>query len=285
MNNKSLYKISKNLSFLFDSEDLNSIYQNIMSLSYRHSEFFRIKQLKPLDYIKISILIYSYKKTNDFSLGENMISGLYFFKIVSTDGELITKECGGCDGSGDIACDYCDGDGYNTCRDCNGRGKITCQECDGDGEITDDEGNQQTCESCDGNGDENCDECDGDGTISCNECDGNGTWTCNDCNGDGDYISDDYNYQIVDYCYWDRKILSYMVDSYELKKPISDQNIAENNTEYLTLSDYEIESSEEIGEEDMFYCAYLSYDPIITHSGYNLSLSHTNLDGYLSETQ
>lgn len=84
-----------------------------------------------------------------------------------------TKECWGCEGSGQVEEEY-----QEICPNCHGdykgyKGEKTCGTCGGTG--------KRTCSSCNGSGKKRCEKCGGRGKVGCSQCHGNGSVKCPEC--------------------------------------------------------------------------------------------------------
>lgn len=251
---EKLKNISKKISDLVSVTDLQSIYDKIIMLSKKQKEYFQI--FSGVDIIKLSIYVFSYKKSKKFDYADSIISELYFFELINTEGENFVKRCENCDGDGHVNCDECGGSSYVDCSNCYGSGEIDCEECDGKG-TTDDEGTE--CTVCSGTGEEECYDCEGEGTISCDECGGDGVVTCDECNGNGEIDTDEIIYNVYDYCYWGRKTYNTLEMSFELGRPAFDESLfLDINKKSLRLASYYYNSTETLPQEDKTYCSYVS---------------------------
>ena len=178
-------------------DDPGEVYYDVRKIAETQSDYFF--HLGADNIIKLTLYIYSLKKTGDLKLGEKMINNLSFIQLLVTNNEPSIKECESCAGSG-----------METCERCKGSGLIECPKCDGDGEVS--------CDWCDENDDEECDECFGSETMSCNNCEGSGyvycpscrregETVCRTCGGEGEIESEnEVSYEIYFIATWNKQI-------------------------------------------------------------------------------
>ena len=222
--NDKIKKLAKNISELIPTfETMQETYDFLTSFMKKQKDYFSHKS--PNDIVKLLIYIWSYKKTNDFQVGDDMLNTVSFAVVFETQGNTYTKTCDYCDGDGELKCSVCDGTGTLECDHCNGSGEVSCRECEGDGRVIGDDG-EENCEYCDGTGEEACDVCDGEGEVSCNNCDG-GKEQCPDCDGEGEIETDESEYTKYFIMTWSK----YIKHRCEL---------TENDTD-ITMSEYEFD--------------------------------------------
>jgi hypothetical protein len=216
---EKLKKISLKLSKRYKKHILQEIYTSLMKDVMNNWDYFN--KFYPVDYVKMTIYIFSLFETGKFELGEKMIQNSYvgnYFEF--GEGDFALETCENCGGDGYVNCDTCDGNGKEECDDCSGSGNISCESCDGSGE--DDEGD--SCDECRGNGEVKCDRCDGEGTFTCNNCGGDSQEECFDCRGKGEIESDKLVYYNTTFVTWDDKLINMFRNSNELAKPTSIQD-------------------------------------------------------------
>jgi hypothetical protein len=271
--NEKLKKVARKLSTKYKTKGLDSIYRKLMTDVYNNEDYFG--HYKPQDLLKITLYIYSFIRTNDFKLGDNMIENSWIGNLFEFQQDNFANEsCNDCGVNGYVDCDNCDGSGEIECNECNGSGQVTCGECDGSGE--DDEGDE--CLECKGGGEVDCDDCDSKGTVSCNECGGDGSETCNECGGNGEIESEELLYMNTSFITWDKELIYSFRNSLELRKPSSIQeSLANYYDENRILYIDENESSQEFSTEvepDKIYCFYLEplNDSYLTLRKHNKSI-------------
>jgi hypothetical protein len=172
------------------------LYKKDSSPTEVYLSFIKNPEFKPLlnkvltgkDVIIYSFMIPRYKDNLDLGGLYDMIRYyLTAFQIVFVDVHHPKKECGECNGTGEVDCSECNGMGEVDCGECNGSGQQECEDCGGDG--YDDEGGG--CSTCNGNGEVDCSECGGDGSLRCTYCGSDGLETCSECNGKGEITAYD----------------------------------------------------------------------------------------------
>ena len=208
-----LKKIAINLSS--DFENVNTptdVYASVMELAKQQKEYF-INYIGLMNLIKLTIYIWSYKKTQDFRFAESIFKKMEFVTFLSHEEEYYLESCDTCDGDGNTPCDECDNRGTVTCDECDGEGEQECSSCDGSGEVEDEEGDMVKCDECNGRGVVDCDTCDGEGEVNCENCNGNGYETCYTCAGDGEVESNDYVYSLTYLVTWNSDILRFIENS------------------------------------------------------------------------
>jgi hypothetical protein len=218
--NEKLKKISLKLSKRYKSPSLEDIYPKFMSDVKNNMEYFSKYDEK--DYIKIVFYIHSILETGGFEWGDGMIKNSWvgnYFEFGEDD--FAMEECDNCNGNGDVSCDDCDGNGSIPCEICDSSGSIQCTDCDGVGE--DDDGD--TCSNCAGEGVIDCENCEGDGNTTCDSCNGNSTESCQECDGSGEVESSKLTYYNTTFVTWDKQLVNMFMNSFELEKPTSIQNL------------------------------------------------------------
>lgn len=173
MNNEKLKNIAKKIGGNFkNSETPTDLYRSFTSLALSQKEYF-LNRFEPYQLIKLIIYCWSFKKTNNFDLGDKIINELEFLTLTYHSSEEYLKDCPTCYGAGTDVCSECQGYGTIECDECRGRGKVDCPECDG---------NDPECEVCDSFGKVYCAACDGYERVDCDHCD-EGYVTCHTCDG------------------------------------------------------------------------------------------------------
>jgi len=234
-------------SFVFDA------YTTFMREVIANEEYF--SRYSPDQLVKIPIYIYSIIETNVFDLGDSMIKNDWIGNIFEFGfDDFADEQCYNCDGSGYISCDECEG-GSAQCDNCDGVGKVECYTCGGDGS----DGDGDSCDDCIGDGESDCEWCDGEGTVPCRNCGGDGSFECGDCSGSGEIESSKLKYWNTTIIVWNKKLINMFMNSYELEKPISHQDLLPyiNQSEMSYLQN--IEDAEEFKTEvkpDKKYCFY-----------------------------
>ena len=258
---KKLRNLSKKLEGLISGKTPQEIYNNLVSVMKKQSDYFKMHDKDFL--VSLIFYIYSYKKTQDFELGQKMVNNLFFANLFSPANENYRVSCDNCGGDGDIECGECYGSGQVDCHNCGGEGVEECYECEGAGEVEDqnDEGvwHTHTCGLCDGKGQIECTTCDGDRVESCDECRGNGRESCYECNGAGDVESEELIYYVYEICAWSKDIY----DRCELKMNTDEPTFSENEfykfrSSYILLHHFDDHDELIDGlETDELYCFLL----------------------------
>lgn len=96
------------------------------------------------------------------------------------DGGTVT--CGGCRGSGAVACNHCQ-------FTASFSGRVRCDACHGERGNHDTDGKWFNCYQCGGRGDMYCRACGGTQKMRCGGCGGHGAHTCSTCAGNG-FVTD-----------------------------------------------------------------------------------------------
>ena len=253
--NKKIKKIALKLASSLKSNDFDELSRTIIKYTNDNKEYF--SQFKPNEIVKMILYVYSVKKFGNIDIGDELIEKSYVGAYFSVDLEdFYSKECVVCAGSGYQTCSMCDSDGQVYCDECNANGKIECDECDGFGEIDD-----ETCDNCNGTGEIDCDNCGGDGKNTCNDCSGNGEINCEECDGSGQEETDENNFMIYSFITWDSSLVKDLFNSYELERPIieQDDDIINNNETFFRTNIEESHSNfSSIVESEKKYCFNLS---------------------------
>ena len=235
-------------------DDPGEVYYDVRKIAETQSDYFF--HLGADNIIKLTLYIYSLKKTGDLKLGEKMINNLSFIQLLVTNNEPSIKECESCGGSG-----------METCERCKGSGLIECPKCDGDGEVS--------CDWCDENDDEECDECFGSETMSCNNCEGSsyvycpscrreGETVCETCGGEGEIESEiEVSYEIYFIATWNKQIQDFCELRTETLEPVmSLSQFLRLSNDYLQLTRWDGSAELNI-DKDQMYCLDFSNEPEI----------------------
>lgn len=259
----NLEVFAKKISILFPKNlnRLQEFFNFLMDMKKNKSQF--IGHINSTNIIKLTFLIFSYKTTGDFSLGNSMMSSLGFANLFATEGVPY-----------EIECPECDGTERQTCGDCRGSGDVTCDDCSGNG--MDDEG--YSCHNCGGSGESTCNNCGGAGDVSCHVCE-----------GDGYVETNEISYEYYGICTWS----NYLKDKCELREgsyePIlTFDNFIDLNEDYiiLDLENKHQEFNNQIQKDEM-YCTYYSDNPMfektisLTRPSIIISKSFNDLEPYL----
>jgi hypothetical protein len=257
---------------------MQETYEFLIDLMKKQKDYFSHKS--PSDIVKLLIYIWSYKRTNDFQLGDDIMNDISFAVVFETQGENYIKTCEHCDGYGENSCDVCDGTGTIQCDECDGDGRVPCDECDGDGRQMGN-GEWENCEYCDGTGRESCNGCGGNGDITCDNCGGGGKEECSDCSGKGDIETDEQEYTKYFIMTWNK----YIKQRCELTENDSDITMSEYEFDKLRNKYVKLFMSQEHTEFADFvrpnevYCAMyddspkmiLNYDMRLQPHNYNIN--------------
>jgi len=233
-------------------DNVGFVYQGVRMIAMNQTDYFL--HFGPDFLIKLTLYIYSLKKTGDLKLGEKMINNLSFIQLLVTDNEPSIKECKSCDGSGMEICDRCKGSGLIECPKCEGDGEVSCEWCDGD--------DSEECDECLGEETMNCDKCGGEGGIHCPTCRGEITTVCETCGGEGEIV-DEYEvvYEIYFIATWNKQIQDLCELRAETLEPVM------SLTRFLRLSDEFLElirwknSGPLKVDKDQMYCIHYSNEP------------------------
>ena len=233
-------------------DDVGSVHQGVRIIARDQTDYFL--HFGPDFLIKLTLYIYSLKKTGDLKLGEKMINNLSFIQLLVTDNEPSIKECKSCDGSGMETCERCKGSGLIECPKCEGDGEVSCEWCDGD--------DSEECDECLGEETMNCDKCGGEGGIRCPTCRGESETVCETCGGEGEIV-DEYEvvYEIYFIATWNKQIQDLCELRAETLEPVM------SLTRFLRLSDQFLELIrwENSGplkvDKDQMYCIHYSNEP------------------------
>ena len=113
----------------------------------------------------------------------SLFQGCWFVSVEKDDETVVDdepRECGTCEGDGEVDCRRCGGDIQIECPVCYGNATGACASCGGTGTLVCVYG---PCNGCWGSGFLTCGSCLGGGTVACRFCGGAGSETCMTCNG------------------------------------------------------------------------------------------------------
>ena len=233
-------------------DDVGSVHQGVRIIARDQTDYFL--HFGPDFLIKLTLYIYSLKKTGDLKLGEKMINNLSFIQLLVTDNEPSIKECKSCDGSGMERCERCKGSGLIECPTCDGDGEVSCEWCD--------DYDMDECEECNGSETINCNSCAGSGEVYCPSCGGAEETVCETCGGEGEIV-DEYEvvYEIYFIATWNKQIQDLCELRAETLEPVM------SLTRFLRLSDEFLElirwknSGPLKVDKDQMYCIHYSNEP------------------------
>jgi hypothetical protein len=233
-------------------DDVGFVYQGVRMIAMDQTDYFL--HFGPDFLIKLTLYIYSLKKTGDLKLGEKMINNLSFIQLLVTDNEPSIKECKSCDGSGMERCERCKGSGLIECPTCDGDGEVSCEWCD--------DYDMDECEECNGSETMNCNSCAGSGEVYCPSCGGAEETVCETCGGEGDITSEDeVSYEIYFIATWNKQIQDFCELRAETLEPVmSLTQFTRLNDDYLELIRWN-GSSELNLDKDQMYCIDYSNEP------------------------
>jgi hypothetical protein len=233
-------------------DDVGSVYQGVRMIAIDQTDYFL--HFGPDFLIKLTLYIYSLKKTGDLKLGEKMINNLSFIQLLVTDNEPSIKECKSCDGSGMEICDRCKGIGFIECPKCDGDGEVSCEWCDGD--------DSEECDECLGEETMNCDKCGGEGDIHCPTCRGESETVCETCGGEGEIV-DEYEvvYEIYFIATWNKQIQDLCELRAETLEPVmSLTRFLRSSDQFLELIRWKNSGPLKV-DKDQMYCIHYSNEP------------------------
>jgi hypothetical protein len=262
--NEKLKKLSISLSELIqDTETPQSVYDNLNEVMRKQSDYFNY--LGPSNIIKLTIYIYSFKKTGKFTLGDSIISSLGFANLIVTDGLTYIKNCENCDSYGEI-----------DCTRCNKSGRIECTKCDGYGETETNNGYGEIETNI-------CSKCGGRGIIDCPNCI-DGSNQCEVCEGSGEIETSELSYDSYFIVTWNNQIKNLC----ELKENTGDPVLS--NIDFLRKSDeyillkYGFNNHAEFEnwvQFDEVYCTFYSERPNLKLTGeMKIDIESSNIEPY-----
>lgn len=251
--NEKLKKIATNLEDFIEFYDTpQNVYNGLITLSKKQLDYFEI--IGGENIIKLTFLIYSYKKTESFELGEQMINDLMFIYTLFSEGNNHREVCDVCGGDGQVECHLCDGTGEAPCEECDATGEITCDTCDGSG--VDPNNEEESCWDCNGDGVRTCPSCHGNTVEECSECYGSRLEPCQECDEVGEIETDDWDYELETFLTWDKNLISKSIEFDNTLIPIMSIDEYNKQTNLITIKHYKDEFTEfkKGFERDEFYC-------------------------------
>lgn len=193
------------------------VYNSLMQLVKSQPDYFTIKG--PQLIIQLTYLIYSYKNTQSFELGEKMLNDNEFIFVLYSHGHHHEEPCEACfSNNGYVNCDECDGTGELNCDECDGHGTLTCETCYGSG-IDPESEDDEECWDCNGSGDRTCWKCNGNEITDCPEC-VDGLVNCEECDGVGTTTTDELEYTIEVIMTWDKSLIDVCKETSQTLVPI-----------------------------------------------------------------
>lgn len=233
--NEKLKKLAVKLEDSINSfKTPQAVYDELLELSRKQSDYFAMLGAESV--IKLTFLIYSYKQTNNFDLGDKMLNdGMFLFTIFS-EGKEHRELCEACFGDGQVECNTCDGTGESPCEECDETGEIPCETCDGSGVDPDNE--EESCWDCNGAGIRTCPSCHGETMETCPECHGTKLEPCQNCDEIGEIETDDWDYEMETIFTWDKTLISEAIEFENILvsiMPIEEYNQHDN---YIVIKYY-----------------------------------------------
>ena len=227
------------------------VYYDVRKIAETQSEYFF--HLGADNIIKLTLYIYSLKKTGDLKLGEKMINNLSFIQLLTTENKSTIQECKSCDGMGETPCKICKGIGAIECSRCDGSGEVSCEWCDYH--------DMEECEECDGRETVDCTRCNGSGAVDCRACN-SGQEVCETCGGEGGIESEDeVSYEIYFIATWNKQIQDLCELRAESLEPVmSLTQFLRLSNDYLQLTRWDGSAELNI-DKDQMYCLDYSNEP------------------------
>ena len=228
------------------------VYYDVRKIAETQSEYFF--HLGADNIIKLTLYIYSLKKTGDLKLGEKMINNLSFIQLLTTENKSTIQECESCYGSGMERCERCKGSGLIECPKCDGDGEVSCDWCD--------ENDDEECDECLGSETMNCSNCKGSGDVYCPSCRREGETVCETCGGEGEITSEDeVSYEIYFIATWNKQIQDLCELRAESLEPVmSLTQFLRLSNDYLQLTRWDGSAELNI-DKDQMYCLDYSNEP------------------------
>jgi hypothetical protein len=234
--NEKLKRLALKLEDSVEYYDIpQQVYDELLELAVKQKDYFDMIGAENI--IKLTFLIYSYKRTSSFELGEQMLNDSMFLFTLSSEGNNHREVCQECGGEGQINCQECDGGGEVPCSECGESGEITCDTCNGSGVDPDNE--EESCWDCNGAGNLTCPQCNGNTVETCPECYGSRLETCPACDDTGQVETDDWDYNIETILTWNPKLISTSIEHENTLVPIM-ETVDFNNfyKNYILLNFY-----------------------------------------------
>ncbi len=233
--NEKLKKIAIRLEDIVKySETPQDVYDELITLSKKQLDYFEI--IGGENIIKLTFLIYSYKKTQSFELGEEILNDLIFLYMLFSDGSNHRELCEVCAGDGQVECNTCDGTGEAPCEECDATGEVACDTCNGSGIDPDNE--EESCWDCNGDGVRTCPSCHGDTFETCTECYGTRIEPCQECDEIGEIETDDWNYEMEVIASWNKKLNQESIEFDSTLVPITTTENYHQEKNYIVIKYY-----------------------------------------------
>jgi len=233
--NKKIEKVVLKLENNFkDFETLKDVFETVKKLNSEQSDYFSF--LGPQNVILLTFLMFSYKKTNGFELGYQMLNDSMFLSFIFSEGNNHREMCEQCAGDGQVECNTCDGTGDVPCEECDATGETPCDTCDGSG--FDPENEEESCWDCNGAGNKTCWNCHGFTTDTCFECHGTRLEPCQNCDEIGEIETEDWDYEMETILTWDKSLISKSIEFENTLVPIMSMEEYNNNNNYIVITYY-----------------------------------------------
>lgn len=281
--NDKLKRISIKLEGLITNYNTpQNVYTILIKNLYKtQTDYF--KYLGPENIIKLTFLIFSYKNTGDFDLGEQMLNDSMFLGILYSEGVEYREPCEACSGDAQIDCTECDGTQEVNCDECDGMGEIPCDTCYGSG-IDPDSEEEEECPDCSGAGNRTCWNCGGNETVDCRECD-MGLINCQECDGIGEIETEEWIYNVEVIMTWDPEIIKNATETDNTLIPLmSYEEYVKSGNEYIIITNYHENNMEfkKGFKANEVYCFSYEDNPPLTfrHYGIDPSIQLRNLSNY-----
>ena len=228
------------------------VYYDVRKIAETQSEYFF--HLGADNIIKLTLYIYSLKKTGDLKLGEKMINNLSFIQLLTTENKSTIQECESCYGSGMERCERCKGSGLIECPKCDGDGEVSCDWCD--------ENDDEECDECLGSETMNCSNCKGSGDVYCPSCRREGETVCETCGGEGEIVDEnEVDYEIYFIATWNKQIQDLCELRAETLEPVmSLTQFLRSIDKFLELTRWKNSGPLKV-DKDQMYCIHYSNEP------------------------
>ena len=228
------------------------VYYDVRKIAETQSEYFF--HLGADNIIKLTLYIYSLKKTGDLKLGEKMINNLSFIQLLTTENKSTIQECESCYGSGMERCERCKGSGLIECPKCDGDGEVSCDWCD--------ENDDEECDECLGSETMNCSNCKGSGDVYCPSCRREGETVCETCGGEGEIVDEnEVDYEIYFIATWNKQIQDLCELRAKTLEPVmSLTQFLRSIDKFLELTRWKNSGPLKV-DKDQMYCIHYSNEP------------------------
>jgi hypothetical protein len=272
--NEKLKKIANKLEDFIEFYDTpQDVYDELMALSKKQLDYFEM--IGGENIIKLTFLIYSYKKTQSFELGEQILNDLMFLYTLFSSGDNHRETCEACGGDGQVECHLCDGTGEVPCEQCDETGGIPCDTCDGSGIDPDNE--EESCWDCNGDGVRTCPSCNGNTLEDCPECYGSRIEPCPECDEVGEVETDAWDYEMEFITTWDKNLIQESIEFENTLVPIMSLEEYRKKTNLIVIKYYNNDNWAEFkkGFKPMeFYCFGHDDDPKLKISQWGMTITN-----------